>query len=278
MENKNLQVISNGYGKTDFKVLIKREGHEFVELEVDLYFEGDFEDVYLHGDNSLILPTDTMRQHAYVLIQTQGYRDPSEFALVLIEQILHAMPAAKLGNAVTREQFWTREKGSVSGSLIRRKSPFETHVRCDVNGIRNFGAGCEINIMRSSGSSFSGFLRDGLTRQSDSPDRILAGRLEAAWDYVSQPTDSNYLHKAVRRDLIELFSTVNSRSAQENLYHVASQLLSEKQELREISLTFHSTPVGVVESARGEESDDRSMYSIIVSPIGISEVSLKRIV
>jgi len=58
------------YGKSGIR-LIKLERHdnanEFRDLTVNIRMFGNFSSVYVHGDNSLVLPTDTMKNTAYAM-------------------------------------------------------------------------------------------------------------------------------------------------------------------------------------------------------------------
>ena len=54
----------NRYGKSRVRLVKLRrrqEPHDLVDLTIDVQLEGAFEDVYVVGDNSACLPTDTMK-------------------------------------------------------------------------------------------------------------------------------------------------------------------------------------------------------------------------
>lgn len=272
-------LVSSGYGKTDFKVMIRkvaRERFEFIELVIDLFFEGDFEDVYSSGDNSTILPTDSMRQHALRLANENGFDDPGTFGETLLIRIMDSMPAARIGNAVLSVQTWGYEKDSSLETLVRRKSQFETTVRRSREGHTQIGGSCQMQLMRLTGSSFAGFLRDDFTVQSESKDRILAGRLDANWLYLKRPKDCIIAHKSLRSFLIDTFSKVRSRSAQETIYEMGQRALNDIGELEEISLTFNASPIDRIDL--GAIGIDRAteVWSITSAPIGVSQATIRR--
>ena len=41
------------------------ETHDFIQIEVNVALEGDFDAAYTNGDNSLVVPTDTMKNSVY---------------------------------------------------------------------------------------------------------------------------------------------------------------------------------------------------------------------
>jgi hypothetical protein len=60
----------SNYGKSKVRLVkVEREAevHQFRELTVHIQFEGDYDECYETGDNSRILPTDTMKNTVYAL-------------------------------------------------------------------------------------------------------------------------------------------------------------------------------------------------------------------
>ena len=57
-------LVSNNYGKSRVRVVkVTRHAdrHDLAELTVNVQFDGDFDAVHLYGDNSSVLPTDTIK-------------------------------------------------------------------------------------------------------------------------------------------------------------------------------------------------------------------------
>ncbi len=60
----------NRYGKSRVRVMkVNRDGerHTVHEWNVEVWLKGDFEGCFVDGDNSRILPTDTMKNTVYFL-------------------------------------------------------------------------------------------------------------------------------------------------------------------------------------------------------------------
>lgn len=66
-----------GYGKNAVKVLVirrHRSRHEIIELKADVQLTLKSHKDYLHGDNSDIIPTDTMKNTVQALAKLKGVR------------------------------------------------------------------------------------------------------------------------------------------------------------------------------------------------------------
>ena len=65
---------SNRYGKSGIRLVkVARDGarHSLRDLTVSVLLEGDFEAAHVIGDNTHILPTDTMKNTVYALAREQ---------------------------------------------------------------------------------------------------------------------------------------------------------------------------------------------------------------
>src|SRR5438445_11058979 len=63
-------LAADNYGKSRVrmvKVTRRPDRHDLAELTVNIQFEGDFDAVHIAGDNSPVLPTDTMKNTVYEL-------------------------------------------------------------------------------------------------------------------------------------------------------------------------------------------------------------------
>lgn len=72
-----MEFVRTGYGKNGVKVLvIRRHGshHHIVELQADVQITLKSRKDYLHGDNSDIIPTDTIKNTVHALAKLKGVR------------------------------------------------------------------------------------------------------------------------------------------------------------------------------------------------------------
>ena len=59
-----MYILENRYGKSKVRVarIVRgKDHHDFHEMTVAIALEGDFNSSYKAGDNSLVLPTDTLK-------------------------------------------------------------------------------------------------------------------------------------------------------------------------------------------------------------------------
>jgi hypothetical protein len=82
---------TNAWGKSAVRVSkVHRgpDGDDFSDLTVQMLLEGEVEAAYRDGDNSAVIPTDTMRNTVYVLAQEHLGSDLEDFSRVLAEHFV----------------------------------------------------------------------------------------------------------------------------------------------------------------------------------------------
>src|SRR6266576_2403790 len=97
----------NRYGKSRIRLVKVRHSdpHELVDLTIDVQLEGEFQAVYVDGDNGLCLATDTMKNTVYALARLDPIHDVETFAARLAEHFL-AKPAVTAVRISAVEQPW----------------------------------------------------------------------------------------------------------------------------------------------------------------------------
>jgi urate oxidase len=90
-----IRLAQNNYGKSRVRLLRveRQEGrHDVKELTLAISFEGDFETAHTKGDNTKILPTDTMKNTVYALARQHPVETVEEFGLHLVDHFLTYNP------------------------------------------------------------------------------------------------------------------------------------------------------------------------------------------
>src|SRR5271170_1181044 len=101
----------NRYGKSRVRVArVKRtpERNEFHEWTVQVLLQGDFETCFTEGDNSKILPTDTMKNTVYSLARSSSAECMEEFAKELVDFLLRRNPQVSQAEVSVSEKAWDR--------------------------------------------------------------------------------------------------------------------------------------------------------------------------
>src|SRR3979411_1911175 len=88
-------IAENKYGKSRVRLLkVKRKDgwHDLREWTLEIALPGDFDSCFWEGDNSKILPTDTMKNTVYSLARTSMAESMEEFVEELIDFLLQRNP------------------------------------------------------------------------------------------------------------------------------------------------------------------------------------------
>src|ERR1700675_1803867 len=103
------QLAENRYGKSRVRLVrLNRQAaiHEFEEWSVEVLLRGDFLSCFAEGDNSKILPTDTMKNTVYSLARKSAATCIEEFSEELIEHFLTHNPQVSATEVIIQEKSW----------------------------------------------------------------------------------------------------------------------------------------------------------------------------
>src|SRR5438445_1918394 len=93
-------------------------------------------------------------------------------------------------------------------------------------------------LLRTSGSAFSGYIKDAYTTLAETRDRIFATAVKAEWVYARADADFGLCWRGIREALLERFATHQSESVQHTLYAMAEAALERCGQIREIHLSM----------------------------------------
>lgn len=237
----------NAYGKSRVRLVkVTRAGERqsLRDLAVAIAFEGEFERVYTAGDNSSVLPTDTMKNTVYAMASQHPVDPIEEFALTLGKHFLGRNDPVKAVRIDIEEHGWRRVKvgdrhhthSFIAGSDEKRV----THLRLDRAGVELESGVEDLVLLKTTGSAFEGYLRDEYTTLPETSDRIFATAVSARWRYAesSSPADYNGLWWAARQAMIEAFAEHDSQSVQHTLYAMGERVLDACAEVTEVRLSL----------------------------------------
>ena len=191
----------NQYGKAETRVVrISRDGsrHEIRDLNVSTSLRGDFADAHIRGDQAHVLPTDSQKNTCFAYAIEKGAGQIEDYALALARHFVGDIESVREARIEVEEYRW--ERASVAGAahphtFIRAGQD----VRTTSVAVRGEGPGQQawvvsglkdLVLLKSTGSEFSGFLKDPYTTLPETHDRIMATSLTARWRYA---TDSRGL-------------------------------------------------------------------------------------
>ena len=192
MSDSRVILAGNNYGKSRVRMVrVSRHGdrHELQELTVNISFEGDFEAAHTEGDNSAVLPTDTMKNTVYALAAESRVSEEIEtFGQRLAKHFLKDNDALQRVTVEIAESQWNRidvagkphRHSFVRGSEEKRIAS----VRATRDEVRVSSGVEDLVILKTTASGFEGFKKDRLTTLRETDDRILATSVTAKWVYA----------------------------------------------------------------------------------------------
>ncbi|MGA2641626.1 MAG: factor-independent urate hydroxylase [Spirochaetia bacterium] len=245
----------NSYGKCDVRLTkVVRAGatHTLWELTAAITLTGDFARIYTDGDNSPCIPTDTMKNTVYALAKKNDFRSPEEFAQILTRHFIQGFEHVQSAEVSIDQKIWTRIPVGGSPHDHSFSSAGSGRRTCAVKETRRgpprvSGGLAGLEVIKTTGSGFSGFLKDEYTTLQDTTDRIFATSIDATWDFLPAVSpDYNEVFAAAKRVIQETFATHESLSVQQTIYAMGEALLREVPDVAAVSFTLpnqHRIPV-----------------------------------
>jgi urate oxidase len=228
----------------------RNDRHELCDLTIAVRFQGDYDDSYTAGDNSAVLPTDTMKNTVYALAATERVRESESFGLRLATHFLSRNPKLERVRIDITEHAWgriatgDREHGS---AFVRRGPDTRTSaIEADRQGATVEAGIADLVILKSSHSAFAGFPRDEFTTLPETQDRIFATSLTATWRYRDADVGFDTTWRSVRTTLLETFAEHRSASVQHTLHAMGQAVIDGVADVASIHLVMpnkHHLPI-----------------------------------
>jgi urate oxidase len=245
--DSNVPVVltRHSYGKSRIrltKVSRLADRHEVRELTIEIELEGDFAESYTIGDNRLVIPTDTMKNVAYALAKEHPLDSIESFGAAVAGHFV--ANHSHVDQATVRLAEQPLERIRVDGGehphafCGKTREMRISSVTRSRRGLRVESGLGDLFLLKSTNSSFVGFLRDRFTTLPDAADRILATMLEAEWLYNGETVDWNHARALIRQALLETFARHQSLSAQQTLYAMGAAALEACPEIERITLVM----------------------------------------
>jgi urate oxidase len=235
----------SSYGKERVRlvqVLRRPDDDDLRDLTVAVRFEGDYDASYTEGDNSAVLPTDTMRNTVYALAAHEPVREIESFGLRLARHFLaHNSHLGRATIDITEHQ-WKRiaHDGQRYGHAFIRRGPDTRTATASAdrsNSTVSAGA-ADLMILKSSQSAFDSFPRDRYTTLAETRDRLLATSLTATWQYRDSAIDFDPIWNQVRQTMLDTFAEHRSESVQHTLHAMGQAVLDAVAEVASIRLVM----------------------------------------
>jgi urate oxidase len=274
----------NRYGKSRVRLVrVKREKdrHDLREWILEVLLQGDFENCFKDGDNTKILPTDTMKNTVYSLARKSPGGCMEEFAKEIVDFLLRRNPQVSRAEVTVLEKAW--ERVATGGkphptTFVQSSGELQTtKVERAQNGKFSIVSGLEnLIIMKTAGSGFEGYIQDSLTTLPPTADRLFGTALRASWNYASAETDFDKLRAKIREILLAVFAEHDSKSVQHTLYAMGEAVLKGVAEVSEIGLAMPNIHCLLVDLSRFGQDNPSEIFVPTDEPQGYIEARIRR--
>jgi urate oxidase len=267
---------ANRYGKAETRLVrVTRDGdtHRLVDLNVSVALAGDLAATHHTGDNSGVLPTDTMKNTVYAFAKEHGVDQPEPFALRLARHFVSTQAQVHTARVSIEEFGWDRlgpHSFQRTGSYTRTCAVTvgaQTQVVSGLNGLV---------LLNSTASEFHGFPRDRYTTLPETTDRILATAVDARWRYPGDDADWSESFAGARDALIAGFVHTYSHSLQQTLMAMGTQVLAQRPEIAEIRLVLPNKHHYLVDLSPFALANDNEVFIAGDRPYGLIEGTVTR--
>jgi len=239
----------NQYGKAETRVVRVYRGdggrHEIRDLNVSTLLRGDFGDAHTSGDQAKVLPTDSQKNTCFAYAKQKGVGPIEDYALGLARHFVDDIEPVSEARVEVDEYRWervsvagqphphtfTRPSGEVRTTAVTVAGAQPDQQSWVVSGL------ADLVVLKSTGSEFSGFLKDSYTTLPETSDRILATSLSARWRYDPWPPSWDVAHAQIRQILLERYAEVHSLALQQTLWAMGQAVLEARDDVAEIRLS-----------------------------------------
>jgi urate oxidase len=279
-----IELAENRYGKSRvrlMKVTRSANGNDLREWSVQVLLRGDFDTAHLEGDNSRILPTDTMKNTVYSIARSSKAESMEEYAMELVDFLLGRNPQVSSAEVEVEGTQW--ERLSIDGkphpdTFMRGPSELQTtHVERAQGGGFKVASGLEdLVVLKTAKSGFEGYIKDSLTTLKETNDRLFGTAVSAKWVYRRKGFDYDGVRAKIRETMLRAFADHDSKSVQQTLYAMAESALAAVPEISEVEMGMPNKHCLLVDLSRFGQDNPNEIFVPTDEPHGYIEARVVR--
>ncbi len=279
-----IELAENRYGKSRvrlMKVTRGPKGNELREWTVQVLLTGDFDSAHYDGDNSKILPTDTMKNTVYSLARKSSAIAMEDFAKELVDFLLTRNPQVSSASVAIEGVMWKRL--TVDGkphptSFIRGSGELQTTTVARArSGNFSITSGLKnLVVMKTADSAFEDYIVDELTTLKPTNDRLFCTAVTAEWRYTVATLAFDAMRAALREAMLKTFANHSSKSVQETLYAMGKSALERVAEADQIDITMPNKHCLLVDLARFGQDNPNEIFVPTDEPAGHIQACVRR--
>jgi urate oxidase len=266
---------ANQYGKAEVRMVALEDDRRRVrDLTVGITLSGDLEAVHTTGDNANVVPTDTQKNTVFAFAGEAPVGEIEDFALRLARHFARDFASIHRARVEIESVEWQplaarafrRDGGEARTATVVVDAAGE-HV---VSGLR------DLVLMKTTGSEFTGYLKDRYTTLAETRDRILATAVAARWRHASAAGDWGASFAGARAELLARFAAHHSLSLQQTLYEMGAGVLRARPEIAEVRLSLPNRHHFLVDLSAFGLDNDNEVFRAEDRPYGLIEAVLSR--
>jgi urate oxidase len=286
------ELTENQYGKTRvrvFRVDRSNEQHQVFEVSTDVLLRGDFQATYVSGDNSKVVPTDTMKNTVYYMAKSSLNAEKSieSFGISLCKHFLVEYKQVSEVTVDMKQTTWERVIDPKTGqphniSFVKRPELRLATVWMNRKGQLTVKAGItDLILMKTTDSAFTGFHKCKLTTLPEAKDRLFCSSVKARWTYNTQQVQKgaiNYdkIFSGVRDVIVDKFANEWSNSVQQVVHLCGQTAMAKYNEVEEIHVAMPNIHIISFDIARFGLQNKDEVYYPTDEPSGYLEAVYRR--
>jgi len=279
-----IDLAENRYGKSRvrlMKVTRTPEGNHLREWTVQVLLTGDFDSAHYEGDNSKILPTDTMKNTVYSVARRSTTTSMEDYAKELVDFLLGRNPQVSSVRVAVEGAMWkhlTVDGKPHPTAYMRGSSEVQTTtvVRGQGGGFRIHSGFENLVVLKTADSGFEGYIKDDLTTLKETDDRIFCTAVSAEWRYTNAGLDFDATRKTLRETMLKTFAEHKSKSVQETLYAMGHDALARVLAADQIDLTMPNKHCLLVDLSRFGQDNPNEIFVPTDEPAGHIQARVRR--
>lgn len=266
-QEENSYIVEGKYGKTKVRLLrvIRHDAtrHDLTEVEVQCLLEGDFKESYTMGDNSRVVPTDTVKNTVYILAKESRFQCIEGLGIALCRHFIARHSHIHHVSVEMKEKLWRRVKidgvphdhvftgetetrvASVYGSRNQHPDRGNTgNIITDIT-LRIISGIDDLRVLKTTQSGFENYVIDEFTSLQPTTDRIFCTMIESRWEFDPNnlPQDFLSVNLHIRAIMLKVFSGPPktgeySKSVQETMHQMAIETLKQIPQVANVTLSL----------------------------------------
>jgi urate oxidase len=279
-----MKVISQQYGKARVRVMkILKDGpvHSIKELTVKALLDGPtYGPSYSQADNSMVVPTDTVKNTINCLAHDSLGADAEPFAVLLADHFTSKYDHVDRVLVEIDERVWARETidGAPHPHTFSKAGSATPFVKLSkVNGATVLESGIkDLIILKSTEAGFADYPKCEFTTLPETWERIVATSLAATWKWSAVPESYTKANAEILKSFMKPFAEKYSKSVQQNLWDMGVAALEAVPEISEIKLAAPNLHCNLLDLSKFGRTNVHTLFVPTDEPHGQIEVTIGR--